>query len=58
MKRILLFFIFITCFVMSGLAQYPVIDYVQAEVDFSKKLRDWDGFGINYVETCQTSNFY
>lgn len=23
-------------------------------VDFSRKLRTWDGFGVNYVETCQT----
>ncbi|WP_020532567.1 hypothetical protein [Flexithrix dorotheae] len=27
---------------------------VRAEVDFSKKLRDWDGFGVNYVESCQS----
>ena len=23
-------------------------------VDFSKAIREWDGFGVNYVETCQT----
>ena len=43
--------------IIKGLAQYPRIDYVQVEVDFSNKLRVWDGFGINYVETCQTSNY-
>jgi hypothetical protein len=30
---------------------------VQAEVDFSKKLRDWDGFGFNYVETAQAIDY-
>jgi hypothetical protein len=30
---------------------------VQAEVDFSKKLRHWDGFGVNYVETSQTFDY-
>ena len=57
MKRIVLFF-FIFIFLMTCvLAQYPIIDYAQAEVDFSKKLRDWDGFGFNYVETCQTLDY-
>jgi hypothetical protein len=23
-------------------------------VGFSKQLRDWDGFGVNYVEAAQT----
>ncbi len=26
-------------------------------VDFSTVLRDWDGFGVNYVETCQTADY-
>ena len=30
---------------------------VRAEVDFSKKLRDWDGFGVNYVEVAQTIDY-
>ena len=30
---------------------------VKAKVDFSKKLREWDGFGVNYVETCDTRNY-
>ncbi len=29
----------------------------QAEVDFSVHLRDWDGFGFNYVETAQTMDY-
>lgn len=28
-----------------------------ARVDFSKKLREWDGFGVNYVETAQTPDY-
>jgi len=27
---------------------------IQARVDFDKNVRPWDGFGVNYVETCQT----
>ncbi len=30
---------------------------IKAKVNFSKKLRDWDGFGVNYVETCQTEDY-
>lgn len=29
----------------------------QVQVDFGQKLRDWDGFGVNYVETSQTQNY-
>lgn len=30
---------------------------VKGRVEFDKVLRTWDGFGINYVETCQTRNY-
>ncbi|MBN1187028.1 MAG: hypothetical protein JXB49_32420, partial [Bacteroidales bacterium] len=30
---------------------------VKAEVDFKRVLREWDGFGINYVECAQTFNY-
>ncbi|MCX7886695.1 MAG: hypothetical protein N3B01_05475, partial [Verrucomicrobiae bacterium] len=30
---------------------------VRVEVDFSKTLQTWDGFGFNYVETCQTRDY-
>ncbi len=30
---------------------------IKAFVDFNRKLRDWDGFGVNYVETCQTPDY-
>jgi len=36
---------------------YPEMDAIPAEVDFSKTLQDWDGFGFNYVETAQTMNY-
>lgn len=26
-------------------------------IDFSKKINDWDGFGVNYVETSQTPDY-
>ncbi|MFY0651785.1 MAG: hypothetical protein JXQ96_07110 [Cyclobacteriaceae bacterium] len=35
----------------SGLA------FGQLSVNFDQKLRDWDGFGINYVETCNLRDF-
>jgi len=38
-------------------AQAGGFTVIQAEVDFSKKMRDWDGFGFNYVETAQTINY-
>jgi len=30
---------------------------VQAEVQFEKRLQAWDGFGVNYVEACQTRDY-
>lgn len=30
---------------------------VRAEVNFAHKLQAWDGFGFNYVETCQTRDY-
>lgn len=38
-------------------AQYPVFRGCPAVVDFSETLRDWDGFGFNYVETAQTIDY-
>ncbi|NJO03958.1 MAG: hypothetical protein HC880_21815 [Bacteroidia bacterium] len=36
---------------------YDIYPTVYTRVDFSKKLRDWDGFGFNYVETAQTWDY-
>ncbi len=44
-------------FVSVCMAQYPVFKGCPATVDFSKSLRDWDGFGFNYVETAQTVDY-
>ena len=31
--------------------------FIKARVDFNHKIREWDGFGVNYVETAQTPNY-
>jgi len=38
-------------------SQYPEFKGCPVAVDFSKTLRDWDGFGFNYVETAQTIDY-
>lgn len=48
---------------LSGAATLPLaaqdLDFTatRAEVDFSKKLQTWDGFGFNYVETAHTYDY-
>lgn len=32
-------------------------DFLIARVDFTKPIRPWDGFGLNYVEACQTRDY-
>ncbi len=44
-------------FSISIFAQYPVIKGVDIQVKFDQKIRDWDGFGFNYVETAQTPDY-
>lgn len=39
------------------LAQDLHFTATRAEVDFSRKLQSWDGFGFNYVETAQTMDY-
>ncbi len=39
------------------IAQVNDFTAIKAEVDFTFKLHNWDGFGINYVETAQTFNY-
>ena len=38
-------------------SQVPELKTIPAEIDFNKKLQDWDGFGFNYVETSQTRDY-
>lgn len=33
------------------------METIPAEVDFSRKLQPWDGFGFNYVEAAQTRDY-
>ncbi|MGQ9604986.1 MAG: hypothetical protein ACUVTW_02225 [Thermogutta sp.] len=42
-----------------GLSRGQESDFtaVRAEVDFSRRLQSWDGFGFNYVETAQTRDY-
>lgn len=35
-------------------AQRSEFKYIPAEIDFTDKIVDWDGFGFNYVEVSQT----
>ncbi len=37
--------------------QYDAYPAVTAKVDFKRKIREWDGFGFNYVETAQTRDY-
>jgi len=44
---------------VSGAATGQELDFqaVRVEVDFSRQYQLWDGFGFNYVETCQTRDY-
>ena len=43
--------------IISVFAQYPVIRGAEVSVKFDQKIREWDGFGFNYVETAQTPDY-
>lgn len=34
------------------------INHVITKIDFSKKIREWDGFGFNYVQLSQSTDFW
>lgn len=58
MKNLRLFFLLgalIKSSIISG--QIPQIEGTPAQVDFSVHLREWDGFGFNYVQTAHTYNY-
>lgn len=38
-------------------SQISELKTIPAEVDFSEKIIDWDGFGFNYVESAQTCDY-
>jgi hypothetical protein len=39
-------------------AQTADFTAVRAEVDFSRHVRPWDGFGVNYVEVAQSATTF
>jgi len=41
-----------TFFLLSLLA----VSLAQVKINFDQKIRDWDGFGVNYVEARQKTN--
>ena len=49
----------IVVLVLAGMAFGQALDFtaVQAQVDFSKHIRAWDGFGVNYVEVAQAIDY-
>lgn len=40
-----------------GFSQLPDFSRVRASVNFNDLLQQWDGFGVNYVETAQTFDY-
>ncbi len=42
---------------VEGSSQTDDFTSVSVEVDFSKKLQDWDGFGVNYVQATHTTDY-
>ena len=56
MKKII---IALLTFLYAATATGQALDFsvVRAEVHFNETIRDWDGFGFNYVETAQTMDY-
>jgi len=55
-------FVFVLAVLLSAFtpglsAQTMDFTAVRAEVDFSKQVRPWDGFGVNYVEVAQAIDY-
>lgn len=43
-----------TCLLADKSEAMTPIDHIPAQVDFGKTMQEWDGFGFNYVENCQS----
>jgi hypothetical protein len=56
MKRLCIIFWVSQAIVLAAFSQALDFTAVQANVDFSRTLQEWDGFGFNYVETAHTSD--
>jgi O-glycosyl hydrolase len=39
------------------MAQFEDLGTVPAKIDFSHQLREWDGFGVNYIQTAHTRDY-
>ncbi len=58
MRNIICSVLLLLLFVPQGaISQDQDFTAVRGEVDFSQPIRDWDGFGFNYVETSQTTDY-
>jgi len=64
MKKILILFILLLLFHISGAQRFPgtgikviVVPDSEITIYFDRHLREWDGFGVNYVEACQTRDY-
>lgn len=56
-KLLFTFFIIILPLLCITGQPYDNFHNIWAEVDFSKPLREWDGFGVNYVQTAHTKDY-
>ncbi len=56
MKQLVLVFNCFFCFFFAFSQSQP-LEYIPAEIDFSEKIGDWDGFGFNYVEAAQSRDY-
>ena len=57
MHRTRLSLIFSLFLVSPIFAQYEDFNTVKASIDFQDHLREWDGFGVNYVQTAHTRDY-
>jgi hypothetical protein len=55
--NIILFTSSIFLFSTDAVAQAENFSAIRTEVHFDETIRDWDGFGFNYVETAQTMDY-
>ncbi len=50
-------FLFTVCFLLASAVAHIDGAPIRVKVDFASQIRDWDGFGVNYVETAQTRDY-
>ena len=57
MKKISILFFSVFTLLLHTSAQDAGFTAVKVDIDFGNKIREWDGFGFNYVETAQTADY-